>query len=85
MLENQYLIVKDENGAVVDRYKWQGGKHKSIYRKPIESMALGKIKPKNFEQELAIDALFDDQSTVKVLAGTFGAGRFLPENIAIYL
>lgn len=77
LLENQYLIVKDESGAVVDRYKWQNGKYKNIYRKPIESMALGKIKPKNFEQELAIDALFDDQSTVKVLAGVFGSGKDL--------
>lgn len=70
-------MVKDEEGNAVDKYKWQGGKYKSIYKKPIESVALGKIRAKNYEQELAIDALFDDQSTVKVLAGAIGAGKDL--------
>lgn len=77
LFENQYLVIKNTEGVVVDKFKWQAGKYKSIYRKPVESLALGKIKPKNYEQELAIDALFDEQSTVKVLAGVFGSGKDL--------
>ena len=73
--ENQYLLIVDQNNIPVDRYKWQDGKHKSIYRKPIESSQLGKIKAKNPEQEFMIDMLMDDSTTVKVITGTFGSGK----------
>lgn len=77
LLENQYLIIRNNDGVVVDRLKWQEGKYKSIYRKPVESVAMGKITAKNVEQELAIDALFDKSTTVKVLAGGYGVGKDL--------
>lgn len=75
LLENQYLVVKDASNNVVDKYKWQDGKHKNVYKKPLESMALGKVKPKNIEQELAIDSLLDDTTTIKLFTGTFGSGK----------
>lgn len=75
LLENQYVVVVDDHGNVVDKYKWQDGKHKNINRKPIESSQMGKIKAKNVEQELAVDMLMDDTTTVKVLTGTWGSGK----------
>ena len=75
LLENEYLVITDQDGNDVDIYKWQDGKHRTIYRKAVESIALGKVKPKNFQQKCAIDALLDERSTVKVLTGSFGSGK----------
>ena len=75
LLENQYLLIVDDNGITVDRYKWQDGKHKIIYKKPIDSTQMGKIRPKNAEQELVIDMLMDETTTVKVITGTWGSGK----------
>lgn len=75
LLENQYLIIVNEDGNVLDKFKWQDGKHKTTVKKPIDNGFFGKIKPKNIEQELAIDALMDETTTVKVLTGGFGSGK----------
>jgi len=75
LLENEYLLVVTRDGCVVDRFKWQDGKHKQVYRKPVESSMLGKIKAKNPEQEFAIDLLMDDSVTVKLITGSFGSGK----------
>lgn len=75
LLENEYLLVVSRDGGVMDRYKWQDGKHKQVYRKPVESSMLGKIKAKNPEQEFAIDLLMDDSITVKLITGSFGSGK----------
>lgn len=83
LLENQYLLIVDDDNNVVDRFKWQDGKHKPIWRKPVESSALGKIKAKNPEQECAIDLLLDDSTTVKCLSGSFGSGKAQPNSTMI--
>ena len=75
LLENQYLLIVDANGLPVDRYKWQDGKLKNVYKKPVESSQMGKIKAKNPEQEFALDMLMDDSITVKLLTGPFGCGK----------
>lgn len=76
LLENEYLTIRShENNVIIDKYKWQDGKYRTLWRKPIESMAVGKTKPKNFEQSLAIDMLLDDSVTVKAMTGTFGSGK----------
>lgn len=77
LIENQYLMVRDSYGKIVDKYKWQDGVHKKVVRKSLNSVSVGKISPKNAEQEIAIDVLLDPVSTVKVLAGTFGSGKTL--------
>ena len=75
LLENEYLAIIDLEGNVVDKFKWQDGKHKPIYKKPVESSALGRVKAKNPEQEFAIDLLLDDTTTVKLITGGFGSGK----------
>jgi predicted ribonuclease YlaK len=77
LLENQYLVVVDDENNEVDCQKWQDGKHKKVISKNLESAAIGKIKPLNFQQKLAIDMLLDGTTTVKVLAGKFGSGKDL--------
>ena len=73
--ENQYLLVLDQYGNPVDRLKWQDGKYKNIFKKPLDSAQIGKVKAKNPQQELAIDMLMDETTTVKVLTGTWGSGK----------
>lgn len=75
LLENEYLAIVNADGQVIDRYKWQDGKHKPIFKKPIESSAMGKIKPKNVEQAFATDMLMDETTTVKIMSGSFGSGK----------
>lgn len=75
LIENQYLVIRNKEGEPVDRYKWQDGKCKPIYRKPLESTTLGRVRTKNIEQEFAVDMLLDDSTTVKVMSGGFGSGK----------
>ena len=75
LLENQYLLLVDENGIPIDRFKWQDGKHKNVYKKPVESQQMDKVKPKNQEQAFAIDMLLDESITVKAITGPFGSGK----------
>ena len=86
LVENQYLVVVDGDGNDVDRFKWQDGKHKSVVSKTVESIALGKLKAKNSEQILGIDALLDPSTTVKAITGPFGAGKdFLMAACSFYM
>lgn len=73
--ENQYLLVTDADGQPVDRYKWQDGRYKNILRKPVESSQMGKVRPKNPEQEFALDLLMDESIPVKMITGTWGSGK----------
>lgn len=52
----------------------------------IETRFAGKVKPRNPQQELAIDMLYDENTTVKIIAGKFGTGKdFLMCSAAIDL
>ena len=84
LLENQYLLLVDENGAPIDRFKWQDGKHKSVYKKPVESQQMDKVRPKNPEQAFALDMLLDPTITVKVMTGSYGSGKTFLTACAAY-
>lgn len=75
LVENQYLLVVNDSGIPVDRLKWQDGKHKNVYKKPVESQQMDKVKPRNIEQAFALDMLLDPTITVKMITGGFGSGK----------
>lgn len=75
MIENQYLVIADKNGEVVDKFKFQDGELKKVKYLTISSTFMGKIKPKTFEQELAVDLLSDEKTTVKLLRAPYGGGK----------
>lgn len=75
-LTNQYLIVEDRSGEVVELLRYNGRNLVKVPYKCIAGRFLGKIKPKNIQQQLAIDMLYNPDITVKVLTGRFGAGEF---------
>lgn len=76
-LTNQYVIIKNTAGETVDLFCYNGCNLKKVPYKTISGRFLGKIKPKNVQQQLAINMLYNPEITVKVLTGRFGAGKDL--------
>lgn len=75
ILINEYLIIKNELGEVVDKLKWDGETHLNISYKNIDNTFVGKVKPRNLEQILASDLLQDEKTTIKVITGGYGTGK----------
>lgn len=71
---NEYLIVEDKDGQVVDKLKWNGETLVKIQYKQIARDGV-KIKPRNDEQALAFDLLQDNNISTKIITGIFGAGK----------
>ena len=76
-LENEYLIARDEKEEVIDLFKCKDGQLAQVPYKAIESKFAGKIKPRNIQQKLGIDMLYDTDTTIKILTGKFGTGKDL--------
>ena len=73
LLENQYLIVKDENGKIADSFKWKNGNYEQVLFPVLKTDMFGTIKPKDEYQKLAIDSLLNNKITV--LRGPAGSGK----------
>lgn len=77
LLTNEYLVIKDENGNIVDYYKWTGEKYEDTKKKifNFSSAFLGDIKPYKGDvyQKLAMDTLMN--SKITVLRGPAGSGK----------
>lgn len=73
LLENQYLIAKDENGKIADSFKWKNGKYEQVLFSVLKTDMFGTIKPKDEYQKLAIDSLLSNKITV--LRGPAGSGK----------
>lgn len=85
-LQNEYLVATDEEGNNLGIFKCDGDKLCKIPYKTVNSRFLGKIKPRNLQQQMAINMLYDSDSTVKVITGKFGTGKdFLMCSVAIDL
>lgn len=74
-LLNEYLIIRKNDGEVVDYRKWNGQEYHPISYKQINSHFMGEIKPRNPQQVLAFDMLQDKEETIKVISGRFGSGK----------
>lgn len=85
-LINEYLIAKNEDSEIVDQFRWDGNGFARVPFKTINSRYIGKVKPRNPQQQLALDMLYNHDITVKVLAGKFGTGKdYLMTSAAIDL
>ena len=76
-LQNQYLLIRDMGGNDVGIYRKNGAKMLKVPFKQIRGKFLGTIKPRNAQQQMAIDLLYHADTTVKVLTGKFGTGKDL--------
>lgn len=74
-LLNEYLIIRNSNGDIVDYRRWNGNEYAALSWKQINSHFLGKIKPRNAQQILAFDMLQNKEETIKVISGRFGSGK----------
>lgn len=75
LLTNEYLIIKNSKGEIVDSRKWDGLEYVTLSHRQINSDFSGKIKPRNEHQILAFDLLQNKNETIKVITGKFGTGK----------
>ena len=73
--ENEYLIAKNAEGEIVDKFKFKNGRFEEVHVQTLNNNYLGKVKPRNPQQELAIDLLLDRDSKIKVVRGVYGSGK----------
>lgn len=74
-LENEYLVVHNKDGEIVDHFRWNGTCFVQAPYKQINSKFGGKVKPRNTQQRLAIDMLYNQDITINMLGGKFGTGK----------
>ena len=74
-LLNEYLIIRKNDGEIVDYRKWDGYEYVVASYKQINSHFMGKIKPRNPQQVLAFNMLQDKDETIKIISGRFGSGK----------
>lgn len=75
LLTNQYLIIKNTGGEVIDKYRWDGEEHKGLWHKDIKSMYFDKLKSKDVYQACAIDSIMSN--TLTAISGKAGSGKSL--------
>ena len=75
LLTNQYLIIKNINGEVIDKYRWDGEEHKGLWHKDIKSMYFDKLKSKDVYQACAVDSIMSN--TLTAISGKAGSGKSL--------
>lgn len=74
-LKNEYIILRNSDGEIVDYRRWNGLEHVALSYKQISSKFLGKIKPRNPQQIIAFDMLQNKDETIKIISGGFGTGK----------
>lgn len=86
LLVNEYLIIKNEDGEVIDRLKWNGNSHEIIKVPNIKSEIYGSVKPYKGDvyQLLALNSMATNQITM--IKGPAGTGKsYLAIGYLLYL
>lgn len=74
-LMNEYLVIHNTDGEIIDYLRWDGVGFVQVPYKQISSRFNGKVKPRNTQQRLAVDMLYNSDITIKMIAGRFGSGK----------
>lgn len=74
-IENEYLLISDMDGKVVDKYCFQNGQFRKVMFPTINNKYSKPIKPRNNQQILALDLLQNRVSKVKLIRGVYGSGK----------
>lgn len=73
-LVNEYLLIKNTSGEIVDKRRWTGEVFAELYKKNIKTLTFGdKIKPKDVYQLMAIDSIMNN--TLTAITGAPGTGK----------
>ena len=75
LLINEYLIVKDEQGEIVDRLCWTGNGYRHLSYDSFKSNYFGNVKPMKNDvyQALAVDSFRNNKITM--IKGPAGTGK----------
>lgn len=73
LLVNEYINVYNPFGECVDNLVWTGETHRSVKFTECNSMAFGKIKPRDTYQRLALDSFKNNAMTY--VSGPPGSGK----------
>ena len=75
LLENQYLIIRDQSNKIVDTLKWKDNEHHHLAYGNLNSRYFGEIKPMKGDiyQTCLIDSLINNQLTL--VKGPAGSGK----------
>ena len=73
ILINQYLLIQDKDGNIIDQYKKTEQGLVPIPFVTFDSRQFGKVKPKDIYQRIAMDSLKFNQITM--LRGSAGSGK----------
>jgi len=78
---NEYLLIKNEKGEIVDKLRWNGNEFFQVVsdskKSKLDFTHTEKIKPRNIQQELAFDLFQNRLINVKVVFGKHGSGKDL--------
>lgn len=84
--ENEFIIVKNKSGKVVDKFIKKDNKFEIVRWRNIKHNFNDMVKPRNIQQELAFNLLQNYQITLKLLLGVYGSGKdYLMINQALEL
>ena len=75
--ENQYLLIKNNQDEIVDKYCLQNNKLRKVGFNTLGDSFTGIIKPRNVQQFCLFDMLKDKTSKIKLVTGRFGSGKTL--------
>lgn len=74
-VQNEYLVVKNQDGEIVNSFRCVGDFFEEVPYRKINSRFCGSIKPRNIQQKLSIDMLYNPEITINVLGGKCGGGK----------
>ncbi|WJJ55256.1 hypothetical protein QB910_000012 [Dabrowskivirus KKP3916] len=77
LLTNQYLILRDSNGNIIQGLKWNGEDYELIDRlkQSFSTNMFGKFETRDLYQKFAMDSLFNN--AVTMIKGRAGSGKSL--------
>lgn len=75
LLNNEYLIIKNQNNEIVDCRCWNGEEYRDLYKKKIQSLYFDKLKTKDIYQSCLVDSIMNN--TLTAISGKAGSGKSL--------
>lgn len=75
LLNNEYLIIKNQNNEIIDCRCWNGEEYRDLYKKKIQSLYFDKLKTKDIYQSCLVDSIMNN--TLTAISGKAGSGKSL--------
>ena len=84
MRENEFLIVKDQEGKSLCNLICKSGKLVLLDGHGIKNDFVGKIAPRNLEQDCLMELLYDKEVSIIAATGEYGTGKsYILTNFAL--